>query len=586
MSEPVWLPHYGDTPSTISYPRQSIVELVQGVASDNRDVTALIYEDEFISYGRLVDEVETLARSLWALGVRPGDRVGLALAAMPHFAISFLAALRVGANAGLIPVSAEPARVRLCVEDFAPEWLVTEDRRVNSLVRLATPVLLRGVVSCSRFDYGSRRALRRLRRRDAVGSVLLRGSGRILGSGYGAAVDDQREPPPVFAWDSLRRVGMLQALPEPGEVKEARTTAAAPVVVFYTSGTSGAVKGVAHGDQQLIAAALQTQVQGPVLTGQTLLSGVSVSTGFGLLVGLVTPLLSGGSTILVPEADDRVRAIRRHRPDYLAGSPLFYLKLVENRSFQRARHRSLMGAFCGSERLSEGVRVAFARIVRKRGGAVTLREGYGLSETVGPCATMPENGLRPGTVGIPYPDMRIGIAEPELHNRASVPVWLPAGAVGEILVHGPTVMEGYWDFDREPKTVSAIDNQGRLWLRTGDLGAMDEEGFLSFIDRCDRAVATERGPIRPGEIEAVIARDEYVAEVYVDVESDGINVHASAVDPDQDSQALERRIEKRLANSLPAEFGLAIWIHRRLPRRPGGRPDAAALAIVAAGHRQ
>jgi long-chain acyl-CoA synthetase len=328
-------------------------------------------------------------------------------------------------------------------------------------------------------------------------------------------------------------------------------------------------------DANLDAAARQTQVQGPVLSGERLLSVVSFSHGLGLAVSVHTVVISGGESIVLPHYTTRhiVKTFRRKRPDYLTGVPHFYAELLSDRKFHRTRLSCLMAAFCGGDRLPAHVRDSFEITVRRQGGAVPIREGYGLTETVTACATAPDGAIRAGSVGVPYPDMDIMIAAPG--HRADLSS-VPAGTVGEICVNGPTVMMGYWGGGGDECLVR--DSEGLTWLRTGDLGRMDEDGYLYFVERTGRSAKLNGNPVYPGTVEDALHAHPEVRRACVAVQhrpgGDRLVASIVPIDSDLDPQWLETTLRTWCSQELgPAQHPTDYMFVQSLPHTRLGIVD-------------
>ncbi len=580
MADQRWLPYYGDIPATIPYPDITLYEGLTRTAAEHADHVAVEFLDGRVTYGRLEELVNSAARGLWALGVRPGDRLALLIPNMPHAAVLLYAANRLGVAMSLFHAEAGSRAVSAHLTDFDPTWMAVSDEHVGGVLRLLSAHSVRGLVVCTYRDFGRHAAVKRMqrmRRRSNVDLGGIRGaSGRNGSSG-----ETGREAPPVFAWTSFMQLGAHLDLPAHREVHDPDRLA----VVLYTGGTTGAPVGVMHTDRQLNAVALQTQVQGPLLAGQGLLSLVPLSHGYGIAVAVHAAVSAAALSIIVPHFTSRelARLVRRRQPEYLVGVPETYIGLVFDRVFRLTRHRARMGAFCGGDRLAKSVRERFELIVRRRGGAIGIREGYGLTETVTACATMPDSDSRPGTVGIPYPDTLIGIAEPacSTDERRGDPAWLADGELGEILVSGPTVMQGYWRREDLTRRAFHVGTDGRTWLRTGDLGRMDADGFLSIVERIPDQPAVPGTRIHPGLAEVALNEHVEVLEACVTARVDGsavvLTAHVAPVDTDRDPRWLEQHLRDALESLDEEQRPVWYRFHTRLPRTLGGVIDRRRL---------
>ncbi len=580
MSDQPWLPYYGDIPATIPYPDITLHEGLTRTAAEHPSQVAMEFLDGKLTYRRLEELVRAASHSLWALGVRSGDRIALLIPNMPHAAVLLYAANRIGAVLSLFHAQAGPRTISAYLSDFAPTWMAVSNEHVAGVLRLLSKHAVRGIIVCTYLDFGRPRSvqrMQRMRRRWNVDLGGIRGASGRNGEAFVAG----SEPPPIFAWASFLALGKNVDLPAHRELHDPDQLA----VVLYTGGTTRTPLGVMHADRQLNAVALQTQVQGPLLAGQGLLSLVPLSHGYGIAVAVHAAVSAAALSIVVPHFTTRTlaRLVRRRQPEYLVGVPETYIGLVFDRVFRFTRHRARMGAFCGGDRLSRAVRDRFEQIVRRRGGAIGIREGYGLTETVTACATMPDSDSRPGTVGIPYPDTLIGIAEPVNadNDHRDAPKWLSAGALGEILVHGPTVMRGYWKRDDVTERAFHVDRDGRKWLRTGDLGLMDADGFLSIVERIANHPTLTNSRVHPGLAEVALNEHTEVLEACVTTlmneSAIAITAHVAPVDQDRDPHWLEQHLRESLESLDEVQRPGRYRFHARLPRTLGGVIDRPRL---------
>jgi len=587
MPEQPWLPFYGDIPATIPYPDLTLFELLEKSAEEYAGYTAVEFLGTRLTYRRLRRLALSAAGGLWALGVRPGDRLALFMPNTPHAIVLLYAANRLGVVVTLIHAQAGPSDVAARLADFGPNWIAVNAELVAGLMRLLSRQSVRGIVICDYADFARPRALKRMQRTRHRYRVDM---GGIRGPAARHRVDGEasNEPCPSFSWKSLVSLGDATELPAQRGLHGPDDLA----VVLYTGGTTGNPTGVMHADRQLMAVAMQTQVQGPLLAGQTLLSVVPFSHGYGVAIAVHATVSAGATTVVLPHSTPRslARAIRKHQPEYLIGVPSTYAGLVLDRVFRRTRHRSLMGAFCGGDRLPRSIRDRFEQIVRRRGGAIPVREGYGLTETVTACATMPDGEIRPGSVGIPYPDTLIAIARPDRSRHDDPPDWLGRDELGEILVAGPTVMLGYWRRDEATAHALHPDEEGMVWLRTGDLGRMDRDGFVYFVERMGRSLAIGSTRVHPGLTELALNEHEEVLEASVAFEETGsqlaLTAHVVAVDSDLDSAWLEQHLRESLQVLDRHQQPDRYTFHDRLPRTLAGVIDQHRLGVEPARPRR
>jgi long-chain acyl-CoA synthetase len=251
---------------------------------------------------------------------------------------------------------------------------------------------------------------------------------------------------------------------------------------------------------------LQTAAQVTFSPGESMLAILPVFHGFGLGVCIHTLLLIGGRCILVPRfnADIVFKYLRKMAPQYMAGVPTLYEALLRHDRIDKLDLKSLKGAFAGGDSLPLSIKEAFDLQVKKSGGTVVLREGYGLTESVTACTLMPEHEYRQGSIGIPYPDMQAKVVKIGSMDEA------PVGEDGELCMSGPTLMLGYLNHPQETAATLKTHSDGRLWLHTGDICSMDEDGFIYFKLRLKRMIKCSGVSVYPSQVEEVLDHHPHV----------------------------------------------------------------------------
>ncbi len=554
-----WRPFYGDMPGEIDYPNITLYEALAESASIYPRRLVYDFLGHRRSYRSLLSEVKRVAQGLWALGVRPGHRVCTLLPNTPHMLVFLYAANRIGAVLGVLDPDAGPRDISYLLDNLQPQWAVVTGEHVAGFQQLAGGKSIRGVVVASLKDYASAgriKRIRRLRRRHRLNLGGLRGTVGVSTS----SVDGRAlyELPPTFSWLSMRKLGVRS-----GPIVDQCDlhTPDQCAVVLYTGGTTERPRGVMLSDGNLDAAARQMQLQGPILPGQKMLSVVPFSHGLGLSVSVHTAVVAGAESLLLPHFTPRsiVKTFRRRRPEYLIGVPSFYAALVADRKFQRTRLSGLMGAFCGGDRISSQLRDAFEMAVRRKGGAISIREGYGLTETVAACVTMPETTRRSGSVGIPVPDTDIRVVRYDGSDEDLGE--LPACEVGELCVSGPTVMLGYLNLSGAGRIVT---ENGVRWLRTGDLGRMDDEGFVYFIERMGRSIGSAGETVYPGIVEDVLNAHAEVKQACVTIQdADGtthLTAHVVPIDADLDREWMESTLREWCSQELDERYQPSVFV--------------------------
>lgn len=416
------------------------------------DHPALVYNGSTVSYARLWDEALTYATALRAVGIGPGDRVGLLLPNTPAFPVLYYATLALGAV--VVPVHA-----------------------------LSKPPEIAHI-------------LRDARARALVCDSSLRHSGADGAATAGARLLVLPEPGGPADWGGDRRVRLDEAV---------HRSSGDLAVVLYTSGTTGASKGVmlTHGS---VTANIATTAVSPFAFGEkdVLLGCLPLSHTFGQICGMGVCFHTGATLVLMdrfagPEAYEQLVV---QGCTVLMGVPTMLLALLEAAAGDPRRPR-LDRVFSGGAALPAPVLEQFEQVF-----GCPVYEGYGLTET-SPVVSYntPDRPRRAGTVGVAIEGVRVGIADPRSTDRVRL---LAPAEIGEVVVRGHGLMAGYL---HDPQATARVMQDG--WLRTGDLGVTDAEGCLTLVDRLKDVVVRGGYNVYPREVEYVLLCHPAVAQAAV-----------------------------------------------------------------------
>lgn len=479
MTRHPWLDSYDPgVPHTLDYPETDICSFAAAAGGASPDKTAVLFMGKRLTYAELFASVEKLAGALAARGVGQGDRVMLLMPNCPQFIISFYAVARLGAAVVLAnPLNVERELI-FKFQDSGAKVLIALDllsRRVNN-VRAEADLDL--IVYTSLADYlpFPLNLLYPLKRRldKKMPEVEIRRDGR-----------------------TVRFKELLAQGGRPPQTAIAPTDMAA---LIYSGGTTGVSKGIMLSHRALVANASQVAAWGQVRPDDKLLAVLPLFHGFGMSVCMNTPLSRGGAVILLPrfDAGELVRTVAKYKPTLFAGVPTMFIAIKELADIDRYDLTSLRGIFVGAAPLPLAVMHEFAQ----RTGA-ELIEGYGLTEAVTAVSCNPFQGTKkPGTIGIPFPDV-----EWRIMDLAQGEKEMPRGEAGELVIRCPELMTGYLN---QPELTARTLRDG--WLYTGDIGVMDEQGYVTIVDRKKDLVIVSGFNVFPSEIDEVLHQHPQVAE--------------------------------------------------------------------------
>ncbi|MFY9113772.1 MAG: AMP-binding protein, partial [Dethiobacteria bacterium] len=313
---------------------------------------------------------------------------------------------------------------------------------------------------------------------------------------------------------STRGVRMWKDVVLRGRYPQAPPGKAGPddlAAILYSGGTTGSPKGIMLSNYNFVSQGMMcAEWVGMNEDIADILAMLPIFHGFGLGVCVNAALMNGGKSILVPmfEADLAADLIKK-KPNYIIGVPTLFEALNRNEKFNRADLSCLYACFSGADTLPRTVKERFENIVQRQGGRVKLLEGYGLTEAVTAIMALPLGEYREGSIGIPFPNMRAKIVKRGTTVEADI------GEEGEICVHGPAVMLGYLDQPEETANVMKRHDDGRVWLHTGDIGTMDEDGFFYFKLREKRMIKSSGMNVYPAQVEAQLYKHPEVLEACV-----------------------------------------------------------------------
>ncbi len=480
-----WKDHMDGVPMHLEYPDCSMVELLEQRSEEMPDILAFDFFGVKSTFAQLMAQIKRCAAALRAMGVEPGDRVTICMPNTPQAVVMFYAINYMGAIANMVhPLSGQ--------EEIA--FYLNESESVAALtLNQFYP----------KFDA--------IRDRIHIRKLIITGIGDALSGpiklGYWATQGRKIAKVPetddlVLMWKDFLKGGdqFEGAVQHPGTAQD---TAA----ILYSGGTTGTTKGILLSNLNFNALGLQTGAAGNCLhPGHKMLSIMPVFHGFGLGVCIHTVLIHNCTCILVPQftVDSYADLLKKHRPNYIAGVPTLYEALLRLKKAEDLDLSQLEGVFSGGDSLSIELKHKVDAFLKSHGSKEQVREGYGTTECVTASCLTPKSYYKEGSIGIPFPDTYYKIVIPSTHDE------VPYGQVGEICVSGPSVMQGYMNNPKETAQTLQLHEDGLVWLHTGDLGSMDEEGFVYFKQRLKRMIITSGYNVYPSQVENVIDAHEAV----------------------------------------------------------------------------
>ena len=472
-------------PMHMDYPECSMCEAVERVAKEYPTVIAYDFMGSHTSYTQAVAAIHECARALRAAGVKENDRVTIAMPNSPQAVSMFYAVNMVGAVANMIhPLSAE-GEIEFYLNDSRSVAALTLDQFYGKFaaIRERTPALKTLIIADVK---------------DALKPLLK----------LGFALTEGRKIPKLPAdgdyitWKRFLKNGRNFS----GDPRVKRA-AGDPAAILYSGGTTGVTKGILLSNLNFNALGAQVfATQRDIHVGDTILSIMPMFHGFGLGVSVHTFLMHGGRCILVPRFTPKTYAglLKKHHPNLIAGVPTLYEALLRLEGLEDLDLSCLKGMFSGGDTLPVELKRRIDAFLKAHNASIEVLEGYGTTECVTASCLTPAGHAREGSIGIPFPDTYYKIVKPGTQEE------VPYGTEGEICLAGPTVMLEYVNHPEETANALQTHPDGLTWVHTGDLGTMDEDGFVYFRQRIKRMIVASGYNVYPSQIENILDQHEYV----------------------------------------------------------------------------
>ncbi|MBR3180111.1 acyl--CoA ligase [Candidatus Saccharibacteria bacterium] len=480
-----WLHYYEEegVPASIEYPDCSMVDMVIQSAEKWPDNVAYSYYGHKVTFKNFVKKIEKTARALKNYGVKEGDKVTICMSNTPEGITMVYAVNMVGAVCNMVhPLSSEK-ELEYYVKVADSKYVMVIDAVFDKIYRLRDTAQLERIIV--------------VKPSDGLGFLKKKLYNTLHVKKVRLPSNDSR----VVLWEDF----IANSYFYQGNYHEERG-ANDLAVIMYSGGTTGAPKAVMLSNLNINAESIcdATMIR-QCVPGATVLSILPLFHCFGLGVCIHTPLAKGMGCILIPAFSHKEFAsmIKKNEPNFIVGVPTLYEALL-NTKLKADDLKSVTAVICGGDALNQTLRDKVNKFLKDHGSNAKIRVGYGLTEGSGAVCLSPENSFADGIIGVPFPDMEFKIIQRDTFKA------LPAGEEGEICISGPLVMMGYMGDDVETAQTLRVHDDGKVWLHTGDLGRVGDDGMIYFAQRLKRVIISSGYNIYPTHLESVINSHEGV----------------------------------------------------------------------------
>ncbi len=480
-----WLKYYDEEglPANLEYPDCSMVDMVLQSAERWPDNMAYSYYGHKVTFKNFVKKIEKAARALKNYGVKEGDRVTICMPNTPEGITMVYAVNMIGAVCNMVhPLSSEK-ELEYYIKVADSKYVLVIDAVFDKIYRLRDTAQLERIIV--------------VRPSDGLGFLKKKLYTTLHVKKVRLPVNDSR----VVLWEDF----IANSYFYQGNYHEERG-ANDPAIIMYSGGTTGAPKAVLLSNLNINAESMcDCTVIRQCTPGATVLSILPLFHCFGLGVCIHTPLIRGMGCILIPAFSHKQFAeiIKKNEPRFIVGVPTLFEALT-NTKLKKDDLKSVEAAICGGDALNQTLRDKVNKCLKDHGSSAKIRVGYGLTEGSGAVCLSPENSFKDGIIGAPMPDMYFKIVKKDTFTE------VPAGEVGEICISGPLVMMGYLNDEAETAQTLRVHEDGKLWLHTGDMGYLADDGFIYFAQRLKRIIISSGYNIYPTHLESIINSHEAV----------------------------------------------------------------------------
>ena len=559
-----WDKYYTDDDRKIIVPECTIFQKIYDNNKEYLDETALRFYGNKISFKRLIEEVESCAKALCAIGIKKGDCVNLCTASVPESVYIVLACSRIGAIANFINPLFEKKQMKDRINDTDSEWILILDAMFGYIKEVLPDTCIKNIVIIPATNSTPAIASKVLYFTSAARRILREGSS---------------EHQKFYSWKEFLSIG--KDYTESVDVPYEKDT---PTVMVYSSGSTGASKGILLTNDGINAfiSAYQTTGYSDIAysRGLVFLQMIPIWFSTGIVYSILMPLAKGFQVILEPKFSKETFAddLKKHRPELTLAATSLWLYIVN--TDMRIDLSRMKYPITGGEKILYQDEKRIDDYLKKNGCRRNFCKGYGMCELGSEVSgTTDVNGYTYKSGGCGYPMLNVVVSTFNIDTNEE----LPYGKHGEIRVLSPSRMKGYYKNPEATSEFFKTDSQGRVWGCTGDIGYVDEDGEVFVLGR-----ATDNYRRENGEIVYLFDIEERVFDMTEVMQckvvntkidgKDGLAAHIVLRDGISDEAVFLKELNKHLRETLPDYMVPKYYkIRQSMPVHTNGKRDIGAL---------
>ena len=474
--EKAWLKYYSEEAKSAPLPKMTAYEYMIAQNSDRLNAPALHYYGADITFKELMRRVDECANAFAAVGVKEGDIVSFVSVAVPETIAAVYALNKLGAAANTIDPRMDIESIKRMTLGSGSKILITIDLAYPKVAAIRKTLGEQLIIVQSPAD----------------SLPLLKKTALKLRIRQKIPYDDTLIP-----WQDFLRKGKgvsAGAAPYKGDRL---------VAITYTGGTTGVPKGVMMTNDSMNSVGQNFQYSAVYHEdGDRFLGIIPIFAAYGMVCGMHMPLCMRMTLVPIPRfiPGEIGKLVRQFRPQHLISTPVFIELLIGSREVRNMDLSFLYTLASGGDSMNEGLERKLNFFRERHNMKYPLAQGYGMSELSAAASFCVNDVYKQGSVGIPSLTVTVGIFDPETGEE------LPYNRTGEVCVTGPSMMKGYFNNSEETAHVMRLHEDGKIWIHSGDLGYLDEDGFLYIKGRIKRMITRFDGhKVFPINLESRIA---------------------------------------------------------------------------------
>ncbi len=486
----LWDHYYTEEERIVNIPDLSMYDYMMMHTKKFANLAVFNYFGRKMTYKTFWRYIDDCAKSLKSLGIKEKDVVTICLPNTPEAVIAFFAINKIGAIVEMIhPLSAEE-EIKDYLIKTKSSLLIVLNQFYGKVKNIIKETKVKKVVIASPSD-----------------SMPI-----LMNTLYNVAVARKEEKVEknnslYIFWKDFLRLGASYKGSITSNVKKDDQA-----VILHSGGTTGTPKSIVLCNRSINGVNEQAKVFFPEAEPKdSILLVIPIFHCLGLVVGMFIPVCRGCVIDIVPQFDAKRfdKLLFKYKPNFLLGVPTLFEALLSNKHLENADMSYLKGIVCGGDSLSPQRNETINNFLKEHNSKGKIVQGYGMTETTGPVCYGTKGSNKLGSVGIPLPGNVVKIIDPKTQQEVK------PNETGEICINSFVVMDGYLNNKKATDEVLKLHSDGRKYIHTGDLGYMDEDGVVFYVQRIKRIIVSSGYNVYPEYIEKVLKDNEYIKDACV-----------------------------------------------------------------------